>query len=897
MATFSKESLVAQAGIDPWALRDQFAVGDPEEIYAMARAFNAAAAQQGDAVELTTRGLETAGDGYKVDNATPIDVDAEVAATSRSLGNNGEKLGRIAKLLSETASDLAVRTSTATTGVSDMESAVNGVIGRWNTFWQGTGHHLPEEDWKPVRDTYVAEAVQKVKDFGGPIKQSITDYETYLQAHLRSMADLGYLPSDAADEGPGDVNLTPAAAQADAGKVNAALGLPPGKDGILGIQDGSSTVALLNAKVAAGQPLTPAERAYLDAWYNAVGADNLAKIPGYVRAAAPSAVDLSRGPDGSPVRSADDIYRQTVTPIANGIMNLSNPAVGGHATTAEMPRAIQDLVNQRVGYVDPETGNRYPNSRWTDEAPLTKQQWLEQSQAGGVDGLGRYNGFADLMGAADVTGGDAYTKDLAASAVRIKQDLNAAQYGARYEMNARGMDGAEAAAVLSRTVDDSGASEMLGVVAHNHSASADVVLDPKLRAEVMGLNWDDEGGAAAVLASGTERSPANGGGTEKQARAALAVIQEVGSDRDFYLNRMGEQLEDTVKDIGVEYMDAFARDPAASSQYRTDLKDPLGRDVGPSFQLTGADRDRYLQFVSGTGDDDAIDFQAKATAYSQIMLTEAFRSGSPAQVQEALHQAGALDGAITQANFDYTFDTVDGTDKEAVAAARAASLEHIAIKTGLGFAAAVVSTGVGLATEGAGLPAAVAITGAIVTGVAGVTVIDDPAPAADLPRTRDQLLHDDHASYTVRRDALVLQAALDAGVVDPGSLPPGTVSYDANGHATVVPVDMDDPQAQSNLRTGASTAVNSYEAAHRTATDSGDVDKLEYDNARGNIADGTWDHSNPHDSRWSGDERYRLAYGDNRSPNNRPYVPEDPYNYPADPDRIDDPNYNPYFPN
>src|SRR5262245_23217896 len=86
MGDFSQESLVAAAGVDPWKLQAQFAAGDPEEIYAMAKGFQQAAAQQGESVTLASKGLETAGDGYKVNNATPIDVNTQVAEAKKSLG-------------------------------------------------------------------------------------------------------------------------------------------------------------------------------------------------------------------------------------------------------------------------------------------------------------------------------------------------------------------------------------------------------------------------------------------------------------------------------------------------------------------------------------------------------------------------------------------------------------------------------------------------------------------------------------------------------------------------------------------------------------------------------------------------------------------------------------------
>jgi hypothetical protein len=397
-----------------------------------------------------------------------------------------------------------------------------------------------------------------------------------------------------------------------------------------------------------------------------------------------------------------------------------------------------------------------------------------------------------------------------------------------------------------------------------------MLLDKHSRQALLGLNWRDESGTAAVIHGGTDRDPKDGGGGRAQAEAALAVIREVGSDRDGYLHRMGENVEDAVKDVGVQYMDAFARDPAASSRYRDDLTDTLGRQIGPGFELTGRDRDLYLQFISGTGDDDATDFHTKATAYNQVMLTEAFKHGDPAQVNETLKQAGRLDGAITQADFDYTYDVTDAKDKEAAAAHRAESMRNTAIKSGISVVTTLFAGGVTVATAGTGavlVGPTVSVTNALVNGGANFAFMDDPAPTPELPGKRDELFRGDRSDYGARRDLLITSAAVNAGVVNPADLPPDLTTRDDHGNIVLrPPEDLDGSEEKKNLSTASHRAVNAYEAAHRTNTDSGDVDTPAYDIERNNTANGARDKDTPRGSPWSnGDSARVLLYGHNVS--------------------------------
>ena len=89
--------------------------------------------------------------------------------------------------------------------------------------------------------------------------------------------------------------------------------------------------------------MTEAEQAYLYAWYDGLGADNLAALPAYVDDVLRSVIRVwTRPPWGSigPIRS------RYLSPIADGIMNLSHEA----GSMKHMPQAIQDLANTEIGH-------------------------------------------------------------------------------------------------------------------------------------------------------------------------------------------------------------------------------------------------------------------------------------------------------------------------------------------------------------------------------------------------------------------------------------------------------------------------------------------------------------------------------------------------------------------
>ena len=850
MTDFDRASLAQAAGVDPWALLKQLQSGDPAQIEALAAAFYKAGGQMADADAATQRSQGYVREGYTVQGAVPPDFDAEATQTKRSTAGGADRLPKIAKLLSTVAGDLDTATSRAAGEVSALNGTIQKYENEWTTFFQGTGHHLPEDDWAAVKQGYVNDAVAAVKSHGATVNGYVTGYETTLGNSLKSMADLGYIPPDAVDEGPGDVNLTSGKAQADARLLlDGESSQPPGQGGIQKIQQAEETVALLNAKVKAGYQLTPEEQSYLDTFYNKVGPDGLAKLPGYVNAAAS---DYPRqGPGGTDIGTQEQLRNEIVRPLANGIMNLSNPSANADGQS-HVPKAVTDLENTPIGYRDPDTGIVWAN---------------KDAMGGGtfdrgftVDGAATYNGFADLMGSADATGGTDFTKSLGESAIRVKQQLNTVAGTEMHLINRdpfvdpdRQLTQQQLIDQVKAATDDGHVGEMLGVVAHNGDASAQMLLDTHDREAVLGMNWGDDaqGGAAGIIHAGTDRNVPVAQ-QDEHARAALAVMTELGGDRTAYEAHVTKGVDGAVLDMANQYIDTFAQplDPNTGSVVNDALTDPFGHSH-TAVVLSDDDRAHFLEYLMH-GDGNAVKFHAAADAYSQDQLAAAFQTHDPDVVQKVMTQAGALDGSITKADFHDQLDIVNDDDKEQAAAYAAA--QHRA--QGLQFWEKIAVAGGGLVingvTDGAASPIVSLATPAVNDLFKQAT---DPgsAPVAHLPTSQAQLNDANNESYQLHRDYLIASAAHQAGLPVDGSI------VDASGN--MVPYDQIGAGGQSDQITALGNTVYNLDERYG-------ADRQSFDTPYQAQVDGQyWDDRGPVGSvdqnGWrTGDTARAMLYGD-----------------------------------
>ncbi|GAA3452228.1 hypothetical protein [Dactylosporangium matsuzakiense] len=792
MADFSQESLVAAAGVDPWKLQAKFAAGDPEEIYAMAKGFNQAAAQQGDAVTLATKGLETAGDGYKVNNATPIDVNAQVAEASKSLGNKGENLGKIARLLSETASDLSQRTATANTQIQTLVSDVNGIIGEWNQEVRRM-HNLPEfqQDRQSFMKPYLDRAVQKVKDAGVPLTKSIADYEKYLADHLKSMADLGYIPPNALDEGPGDVDVPDPTAAAN-GTV-AATKLTDPNAAKAAFAQNTQYLDLLNKKAKAGVALSEAEKNWLKGYYEAV-TPHFGEIKDWA--------DKTAGVKPGEKPNQKDPFVQMVSRVGDGFLNLSQ-----NVPYDELPKSARDIIASNLGVTDAANqagffatpGERHLPEPWppkTDPALLA---------AAGFTGLLNDYSSDDVKPSADLA---SHLKD---SSLRWKHQINVmyANYKADYPIaKAYGYGGPELSeADFNKLMPDELSSDALGVVARNRDyTNSWIVNNAAERREVMGMNWQSGQGAADVIVSATLRG--HGLDDTRAAQAGLAIVQDAATDYDGLAKMANTQVKGAIANVGVFYLDSFANYDTGPNHVQT-ITLPNGQTIS-GFQMDDATRGNFLKFVAASDKDIYTHFReatlTRGSDYLQMAMAAGHTDPHDPEYVKAMNNAVRLnamtDGAAAGVLLDMAHDGASDDQRKKMAEdlAYAQQMSDYEVKQGYIKAVSTVFDLAGLVTLPTGVGTALDV-GSTAFGMITDAAIQEPkAPDQNTYLTNLQGYISD-LSKAQSADAAAHARATDnmvAMTIDANARAGHPITYtDASGNVVQVRMDSDGQYPES----------------------------------------------------------------------------------------------------
>ncbi|MDT4989004.1 MAG: hypothetical protein QOI74_3098, partial [Micromonosporaceae bacterium] len=262
MVSFAQGDLAAAAGVHPWQLLDDLHRGDPSEIEGLAAAFYRAGRHLADARAATQTSQRYVTQGYVVDGGPVLDAATEVARAEHLKGAS-EHLPAIAKVLTTVASDLADATKKSADEVNILNGKIQGIQSRCLTFEQNIGHHLPPDDREAALQGYQNEAVAAVRHSGGIVKRHVTAYEKTLGDSLKTMADLGYIPPDAVDEGPGDFDPTKADGAKDGQTTIDAINDPDHVASVRLYDTSTQYVDLLNREMKANGRLTDAEYTYL----------------------------------------------------------------------------------------------------------------------------------------------------------------------------------------------------------------------------------------------------------------------------------------------------------------------------------------------------------------------------------------------------------------------------------------------------------------------------------------------------------------------------------------------------------------------------------------------------------------------------------------------------------
>ncbi len=575
---------------------------------------------------------------------------------------------------------------------------------------------------------------------------------------------------------PALTSLVEAQSRADARVLNDAMEGDPDAETLEQVEAATERLGVINAAIADGHLMTAAQGNYIESWVNTVGADNLAALPGVVR----DAVQTSTPGHLLPPQ-IDELVRERLAPVGESILNYSNPAVhrddagvdqagyqgstftpaDGRITLAEMPTAIQELTEMRLGYDNGPDGRLGiapdESTRQGGRGGSYTYETIDQDQFSSVLNYDKYSGYAELLSSAGdhVEGGADFSQALGEQAIQARQDLNAIAETASettigYEGNAHGRGpGNPVHAHLTLNAHDGPMSEMLGVTARSEDGSSQLLLDEDSRQSLLALDWTDDTGATDVITAGTDRQPEGGGDPVLQARAAEAILSDVGAEPEQWADRMNEGMEDAVLDTGLRWVDTFGISGDTGAGVDENGRDVLGREIGPTISLPDDVKEHFLQFAAGTGDEQAARFQGGLTHYGNTLITEALSSDSGSgnaqsdRLKSALAWSGLAEGRMGAANIQWAMNEMGGEHDEAVAQAIAENRQIAANKTAATFVASIAGSA-SSAIPGAG-PFISAGVGALSGPIIDEIFQENPVPDYDSYEDNERLAAIDQA--------------------------------------------------------------------------------------------------------------------------------------------------------
>jgi hypothetical protein len=726
---------------NPWREHERLATGRPGEIGELAGAFARAGGDLDLAHRFSTEAQQLIGASYTNNGAPVYGPDDHIGRIPQNFPDAGTQLVGLARRLDVVADELNQRIRDAATAVDELVSGLDQMRDAWRTEVNaatGVAGLIPFDKLQALisrRDALRAEQRTRVSTAGGTVRGSIGEYEGHLQGVMRMLADVGYLPPDGLDAGPGDLDFTAGSGTAAANDVTDAVNSGPNPALLAQVDSASTPVALLNAKVAAGGALTHDETGFLHAYYDRLaGSGTFARLEGAVEAAAPMAYQSSPG--------GDRAINHTLGTVANGLMNLSNVDNGTH-----VPASVHGLLDRRLG------GS---GTALFDGQPIRTRQ--KTSDGWFIPGLAEYEGTAGLISHTTVDGGTEFTRQLGESALRAKQDLNSATNGA-LELRVDG----------ERPMND-----LLGVVARDVDASQALFGDTDDRHVLLGADWTDGSGAAAVLTSATSPMQATPMHAAKSGELAQTLFTELGEDPVGWREHIpkGGDVSNAVTELVAARIDTFAY-PTGSTALVQDPQQNLDGTWTAEVRLhsnrmaaQGDDRIDFLKFLAtGTdptdpsGDADIQRIRTAADARVVQELSDALRSGgSPL---EPLRHLGDLDGVITRSQYEALLDRGTADDD---AAARAYSDRVFAV-TAIERVLSATATGP--------LPSPLGSQIKDPFNVAFDSVLAQLVPPPDLTAQANStsLLDGTNQDHVNHRSYLIVTAKHEAGLIGPDAYP------------------------------------------------------------------------------------------------------------------------------
>ncbi len=628
LTLFTDEQLRADVTPNPWREHERLATGKPGEIGELAATFARAGGDLDLAYRFSTEAQELIGGSFTNNNEPVYSPDTHFGQIPRNFPDSGTQLTDLARRLDTVADDLDQRTKNAATTVDTLVTQLDQKRRAWAIevkaafdAAQGLSFLVDIPGLTSRRDALRAEQRTMVSQAGSTAQTSVGEYERGLHNVMRMLADIGYVPPESVELGPGDLSYTADTGAAAADDVTKALETPgQGTSQTDQVDAASEGVALLNAKIAAGGTLDTNEAQFLQAYY-----DRLASSGSFAELGGTPGV-------GDPTRAT----------VANGLMNLSQVEDGKY-----VPASVHGLLNADV----------------TDYAPN--------------GGRFTYEGTSNVITHATADGGTTFTRQLGESALHKMQDQAWEDRGGGPNATIGSASDMKPMNDLLRLVarDTEASQAMVGNREDRHTLLGAPGQDTSGAAAVLTSATKPAQETAALATRSAELSRDIFVELGNDPRSWREVIPK-GGDVSDAITQLAADRMDTFAYSG--------NLPAAVQPAQHNADDTWTASVRLNSDRTseqGDDRIDFLKFVASGSDLDNPrgdrDMQALHTAANDYVvqhLSDAMRGGG--DVTTPLAQAGNLSGVIARGQFEALVDESVHADQ---AAARAHSDENFAI--------------------------------------------------------------------------------------------------------------------------------------------------------------------------------------------------------------------------
>ncbi|WP_375484693.1 hypothetical protein [uncultured Jatrophihabitans sp.] len=752
--SFDEATLSSKANVDPWKMHRQLHTGDPAAIESLATAFFKASGHSSEATSSLKLWKTYVGQGYKTQGSSPLDVNAEAHKMAKSSELGHRHTYQIAKILRGVGSDLDTATVQAGTEVTALNSRITSLVAQYNQLV--TLYHHTGEDREPNNGEDAAllaifnQAVAATRSHGGTVKHLLTGYETSLHGALKSMADLGYVPPDGHDEGPGGIDLS-------AGTKDGKTTVSAAKSGNKAqLQQSTYALSIINDAIKHhGGHVGDDEYAYLYSYY-----DQTAGHSGTIWHAVKGDATLKNGAGQAYANGLLNLTRGAEQTDDNGVgpyvRNEHGVGTFGRGGVDGLPASVQDVLKSNLGVVK-DAGSQ----------PMRRAEYVDGHWV--IPNLGNDQGFTSLLSLAskDMNGGTEFSQTLGEAGLRWKQQLNTIDHNTYNWVKSHDSNPTHNGApdVDPKKLklpdgftgkfdhngnpinDDTLSSQALQTMSSNQTAATNFLLDAHDRRTLLGENWNHDTGAAATLLTGTAPDPS---GRTLRNQAALDVMRDAGHDYKHLDALASTDVKRALTLVATQHLDTFAQDipPNAHPGDGLILTGIDGKPEHGVFLNIG-DQANYLKLVAGFGGNDFGLLHAAAMERGAQYVAHGIQIGGE-HGQEARTMASLLNSRVNNAAVASANDTIraniDGHGKQDAAAflAEQKAATQSWVKTLTTDGIGVVLGGASLVAPEVALPALGALdyvnsTASTVDGDLGGPNGPDPAVVASIQHIQSDL--------------------------------------------------------------------------------------------------------------------------------------------------------------